>query len=388
MNHVFAGMRPGVECIGGEWVISSHQIGRTLLEQPGCTARSPLATLMPRLYGPPSLDDENGLLCAVFQQLTFADELDHARLRQALTVPLAHYSARLKPFIQQKVKSLIEAGMASASVDLEDDFAAPLAICTLARLLGWQEDAVDVQEMAEWSRSLADLTTSHAMSQALPNVQDMAAAFRCLVVSKQANPTDDLTSALATSPDFQTITELVVTLMVIFGAGTSTVITTLVDGLLQLLSNPERQACLRSDVLASRLSLTRLSEEFVRSVTPTKYLRRWTTQEVMVGGERLEPGCPVKLQLFAMNHDVERFPSPDVLDPHRPNIHEQVGFGAGAHRCLGAPLALLELRLALEALLTHSGLRLVAQPVSWSHNQNQLRARGVRVAFQIEGVRL
>lgn len=388
MIEVQADKGSGVECIGGEWVVTSHQAGRLLLEQSGYTARSPLAALLPKLYGPPSLDDENGLLCAIFQQLTFADESDHARLRKALEGPLKRYSVRLKPFIQQKVQSLIEAARPRAEVDLEEEFAAPLAICTLARLLGWPDHTVDVQEVAEWSRSLADLTTSHAMSQAIPKVQKMATAFRRLLANKQAIPTDDLTSVVAASPAFRSEAERVVTLMVIFSAGTSTVITALVNGLSLLLSDTKQQARFRAELLVGQLSLTRLAEEFVRCVTPTKYLRRWTTEEVMLGGERLPPGCPVQIQLSAMNHDAERFPHPNALDWHRSNTHEQAGFGFGVHVCPGAPLARLALRLALEALLPIPGLRLVAPPSGWSHNQNQLRAHGVRVAFQHEGVRL
>jgi cytochrome P450 len=369
-----------------ERVVTDYRRGRALLEHPACIARPPQAHLRER-FGSPGLDEPHALLAAVWQQLLFADGPTHRRLRAALDGPLAHYSARLTPFIRQTAAALLAQARPRGEIDLETDFAAPLAICALARLLGWPDDQMDVAEFASWSTGLADLTTGHAMSQALPAVQQMAGAFRAHLAAKQVTPEDDLASVIATSPAFVNETERVVTLMALFGAGTSTTISTLVNSLPLLLGDSERLALLRRDLAADRGTLSHLVNDLLRLVTPTQYVRRWLKAEVTLDGERLTPGCPVQVALAAMNRDPACFPHPALLDWHRPVTPAHAAFGFGTHACPGAPLARLEIRLALEALLRQPHLRLLASPEGWNSNPNQRRARGVRLTLHERGQR-
>jgi cytochrome P450 len=241
-----------------------------------------------------------------------------------------------------------------------------------------------VAQLADWSSRLADLTTGYAVLEALPAVQQMAAAFLALLAAKQTRPADDLASAIATNTMLSDETERVVLLLVVFSAGTSTTISALVNGLPLLLTDQERLAALRADLAAGRVSLTRLVEELVRLVTPTQYVRRWASTEMVLGEDHLAPDCPVRIELAGMNRDPGVFPDPERLDWHRPRQPTQASFGFGVHACPGAPLARLELRLALEALLALPVLRLITQPASWSTNLNQRRAYGARVAFHAE----
>lgn len=376
-------MRKGVRYTGDEWVVSGYQEGCKLLKARGCTARPPLASLALKL-SPPGLDDERALFSAVFQQVTFAKASDHVRLRKALVGPLRTLRGQIEPIIRHTVQALLDTAGQQDDIDLETDFAAPLALQSLTHLLGWPDELVQVQQMAAWSNALADLTTSHGMSQALPVVQEMAAAFRALVAAKHSAPGADLTSQMAANTTLSE-TECIVNLMVVFGAGTSTTITAICNGLPLLLAESERLALLRAELADGQANLTDVADEVVGRVTPTTYTRRWTTQEVELGGERLQPGCPVLVHLGEMNHDPRWFPDPDILDWHRAPRPAHVAFGAGPHTCPGADIALLELRLALEGLLSFPGLRLVAPPEGWSHNPNQRRAQRVRVALHEGG---
>ena len=360
-------------------LITDYQRGRALLEHPGCTARPPALQHLHALVGLTGLDTPQALLAAVYEQLLFADEASHQRLRTALDGPLARLSARVTPFIRQTVQDLLARAALRSEIDVETEVARPLAIRTLARLLGWPEEHLSIERMAAWSAALADVTTGHRVAQALPLVQHMASAFQALVAAKQVDPADDLTSEVASSAAFHTETERVITLMVVFGAGTSTTISTLVNGLPLLLADQERLAELRADRAAEHSTMSRLVNELLRLVTPTQYVRRWATAETMVHGERLPSGCPMHLALAAMNRDTVCFPDPDCLDWHRPVQPEQAAFGFGSHACPGAPLARLELRVALEALVSMPGLALVAPPEGWSHNPNQRRAQRVRI---------
>lgn len=356
-------------------LVTEYPTGRALLGHPDCTARP---SQMVRV-GRPGLDTPQEVLAAVYEQLLFAEDATHQRLRAALDGPLAHYSARVTPCIRHIVAALLDQAVVQGEIDLEREFARPLAIRTLACLLGWPEDQVSVDQLAAWSSALADVTTGHAARQALPQVQKMAAAFRTLVRTKADQPTDDLTSVLATSPALGSETERVLLLLVVFGAGTSTAITVLTNGLPLLLANQERLAALRADLATDRTTLSRLVNELLRLVTPTQYVRRWARTDLHEGAVSVPAGCPVQIALAEMNKDQECFPNAESLDWQHPRPREHAAFGFGAHACPGAPLARMELRVALEALLALPELRLVSEATHWNDNQNQHRRQGVRV---------
>jgi cytochrome P450 len=239
--------------------------------------------------------------------------------------------------------------------------------------------------MAAWTERLIDVTTGYGIGQALPQVAEMATAFRALVAAKQAHPADDLASALATSTDLADETERVVLLMVVFTAGVSTSITALVNGLPLLLADPERLAALRADLATDRTTRSRLTSEVLRLVTPTKYVRRWATADLSVGGTPVSAGCPVRISLAGMNSDQTYFHTSAVPDWQRPRQWEQAAFGFGSHACPGAPLARIELQAALQALFALPVLCLVEEAPQWNINLNQHRRRGVRVRVSQKG---
>lgn len=91
-------------------------------------------------------------------------------------------------------------------------------------------------------------------------------------------------------------------------------------------------------------------EEALRFDAPVQGLFRSTTRAVEVAGTTIPADAPVMLLFGSANRDVRRFPDPDAFDPGRV-ANEHLGFGAGIHLCLGAPLARLEARIACEVLL-------------------------------------
>ncbi len=367
-----------------EGIVTNYLQGRCVLEDERFTARPAQADSLALRLGPPGLDTPQELLAAISGQLLFAEEETHQRLRNVLDGPLARQTAQILPFVQQTVRELVGAAQHSDEIDLELDLARPLAIRTLARLLGWPSDTIRVARLAAWAASLIEVTTGYGIGQALPQVQEMAAAFRALVASKQAAPTDDLTSVLALSQHLESDTERVILLMVVFTAGVSTSITALVNGLPLLLADPARLAALRTDLAADRKTLSRLIDELLRLVTPTQYVRRWATTNLTVGDTFVSAGCPVQVALAAMNHH-QCFPTPDALNWQRPATPAHAAFGFGSHACPGAPLARIELRAALEVLLAVPDLCLASEEIDWNDNLNQHRRQGVRLCMSRKG---
>ena len=96
--------------------------------------------------------------------------------------------------------------------------------------------------------------------------------------------------------------------------------------------------------------LSFLVEEVLRYDSPIQAVFRQTTDEIELDGGKLPAGATVLVLLGAANRDERKFPDPDRFDIER-NPQDHVGFGYGIHYCLGAPLARLEGRVALEALL-------------------------------------
>jgi cytochrome P450 len=101
-------------------------------------------------------------------------------------------------------------------------------------------------------------------------------------------------------------------------------------------------------------------EELLRFDTSAVAWHRRTRRPVDMGGVSLPAGARLLLLLGSANHDEAHFPDPERLDIHRANAKEHLSFGFGIHYCLGAPLARLEMLIALELLTTRlPGMRLV-----------------------------
>src|SRR5262249_45631576 len=139
---------------------TGYHLGRQMLLGAGYTARPGNADQVVAEQGPPGLDSHAALRAAIYQQLLFADTATHQRLRAVLDDALKP-TKKLTTFIQRTLASLIQAAEMQDSMDLEEDFATPLAIRTQAHLLGWPEDQVDIQAMARWTTNWIDMTTGY-----------------------------------------------------------------------------------------------------------------------------------------------------------------------------------------------------------------------------------
>jgi cytochrome P450 len=164
--------------------------------------------------------------------------------------------------------------------------------------------------------------------------------------------------------------ELVGTAVLLLMAGHEATVNVIGNGVLALLTHRAEWERL----VASPDLLPTAVEELIRYDAPLQLFERTATEETSVAGYRLAPGEKVAALLGAAARDPAVFAEPDRLDVGRsPNPH--LGFGAGIHYCVGAPLARVEIAAALEALVTRlPGLRLAAEP----ERRGEFVIRGLR----------
>jgi len=250
-------------------------------------------------------------------------------------------------------------------------------VTVIARMLGVPE--ADWQRFRDWSRVLVGALDPVSIQDG-DKLSEYVAAERAIQVylaevveRRRREPGDDLISALIAVEergDALSERELVVMLVLLLVAGHETTVNLIGNGVLALLRNPDQLALLRREPGL----LTSAVEELLRWDSPVQLTARVVGEACELGGQALRPGELVMPLLGAANRDPAQFREPDRLDLTRePNPH--FSFGRGIHFCLGAPLARLESRLAIGALVRRfPDLRSDGEPV----RSETITLRGLR----------
>lgn len=287
----------------------------------------------------------------------------HTRLRGLVARAfVSRRIATLAPEIAALSAGLV-AGFGGAEVDLLPAWAERIPVIVICRLLGVPEEMAD--RLLAWSHDMV------AMYQARRDraVEDRAAAaaaefasfIRGYIAERRRRPADDLLTALIAAEaagDRLSTDELVTTCILLLNAGHEATVHALGNGVAAILASEHPPARLFADAAATE----RTVEEILRFDPPLHLFTRYALEEAEAFGHRLARGAVVGLLLGAANRDPAVFPEPHRFDPARPP-GPHLSFGAGIHFCVGAPLARLELQVALPDLFARlPGLRLAAPP--------------------------
>ena len=290
----------------------------------------------------------------------------HTRLRSLVAKAFARgHVERLRPRVQATADALLDA-VDPAGFDLLADYAEPLPVAVIADLLGVPESdrsllrpwSAGIVAMYEYGRT--DETAAHAVTAAA----EFSAYMRELAEARRRDPRDDMVSHLvAAEEDGQRLTsdELVASAILLLNAGHEASVNAFGNGVVALLAHPEQLARVRAadgpEVVDTAI------EEMIRYDAPLQLFERTAKTDVLLGDVAVPAGGKVAALLGSANRDPAAFAAPDTLDvTRRPNPH--IGFGAGLHHCLGAPLARMELQITLPTLLRRfPGLALAADPV-------------------------
>ncbi|RRQ71155.1 cytochrome P450 [Streptomyces griseofuscus] len=304
------------------------------------------------------------------------DDPEHHRLRTLAMRPFGpphtpHRVDGMRTEIENITKELLAPFESGGQVDLVDDFAYPLPVTVICRLLGVPHE--DEPLFRAWSDTLvasADVrpdASSAPRDEAERARQEMGGYLVGLAEQRRGDPRDDLLSAFVSEPDPElrlSQEELAQTAVLLLIAGHETTVNLITNGVLTLLRHPEELDRLRREPELMPMAV----EELLRFEPPVHMRERIPLADFDVAGTTLPRGSSVFLALAAGNRDPRRFTDPDRFDPTRAD-NEHLGFGSGIHLCYGAPLARLEAQSALTALLPRLGTaQLVEDPPPYRQN--------------------
>lgn len=297
---------------------------------------------------------------------------DHNRLRGLV---MKAFSAReIKPLREMALSvahDLVDALAGRRDCDLAQAFAFPLPVRIICRMLDLAES--DAPELGRLTSVLVKVFDPQISQSDLLEAADAFAVleryFSAMIVARRDSTASDLVSLfLRSSSDGDRLShdEIIANVILLFIAGHETTSNMLCNTLLALHDHPQELACLNQN----HALIPDAIQECLRYDSSVQMLYRTTLEEIEVAGQLIQPGTRFFLSLGAANHDPLVFTSPERVNIRR---HEGrcLAFGGGIHHCMGYRLALAEMEVALEVLLTRlPAMRPVTAGVRRNHRAN------------------
>ena len=308
------------------------------------------------------------------------DPPSHTKLRK-LVLPAFTEKAlqRWRPGLARIVEDAFRPVLPAGRADLVSDVAHPVPVLAICLLLGIDSDWRRIRELAA-----NFLAATGKPELARRRAQELESYLEEEIEARRGKPVEDLLGYYVNAViDGAVIAprELLGLVQLMVVAGHETTVNGMGSMIYRLIVEPG----LRERVLADRSLIGPVIDETLRLHPPVWNMGRTVTGATEVRGESLCPGEKVMLVYGAANRDPEKFPDPDAFDLDRPGNNRHLTFGSGRHRCLGEPLAKLELRLALEYVLDHlPDVELDGEP-QWGGGTNQHGLRSLPVRFTPSG---
>jgi cytochrome P450 len=289
-----------------------------------------------------------------FRSLIMMDPPEHDRFRALVSrVFTPRAVTALEPMVREVIRGFLAPLEDADTFDAVADFSALFPVDVISRMLGVPEG--ERQQIRHW----VDLSLHREPGELEPTAEGMEAIhaqgayFHELTRAKRANPGDDMLSRLTQvtvdrGDGVETgleDTEITGFAVLLGGAGAETVTKLVGNAVVLFARHPDQW----HKVLDDPERIPRAVEEVLRYVPPSQYQGRYSAEERTFDGGTIPAGFPVLLLTGAATRDPRAYEDPDTFDVERPpNV--AIGFGHGVHSCLGAALARMESRIALEEL--------------------------------------
>lgn len=293
---------------------------------------------------------------AVDLSLLNLDPPDHTRLRSLIRAAFAparvrEQEGRIQDAAERLV-SRLERTLAKGPADLIKEYAKPLPIVMIAALIGIPDEELPaLGKHGDAIGGVLDGLQSLAHFRAVQTAQvELTDLFHRLARERRCEPRSDVISDLVAALDRDLLTqaEFDALCSLLLVAGFETTVNLISNAVCALLTRPE----LWQRLTEQPSLVDRVLEETLRWNSPVQATVRMANADVELGGRHLRSGQLVSVLLGGANRDPQVFNRPDEFDIDRPNAGDHLSFGHGIHHCVGRPLAMLEARIALRALVT------------------------------------
>ena len=347
----------------GHWVVSRYKdVRRILRDYENYSARNTIMPIHPLCEAAQRALKEGQW--NIVPALGNADRPDHTRTRMNVVKAFTpRRIGELEPYAREIVDAAIDRIVKKDSADLMAELFFDLPALVILKMLGFADEQVPaIKEGAKnrilfvWGRP-----TNEEQARLAKGLAGFFRLCRELVEERIANPTDDLTSELLRVRDGKdeifTLDILSSILFAFFTAGHETTSSLLGNSMAQLLGHRR----LWEKIARNPKLIPNAVEEILRYDSSVIAWRRQAKKEVTVAGVKIPKHAQILLLLGAANRDEMTFKNAEELDIERENANLHLSFGSGIHRCLGAALAQMEVRVALEILSRRlPDMRLVA----------------------------
>lgn len=299
---------------------------------------------------------------ALLNSMINVDEPEHRRLRNLVHKGFTpRHLASLEGRISEITHELLDAAEREGEVELMEAFARPIPITVIAEMVG--VEVHEVPELSSYIDAVTEGMSGFGLLRTLAWDLPRGTRFvRELIQRKRANPADDILTALIQAEEEGsrlTEDELVAMVFLLIVAGHETTYNLITNATYTLLRHPDQLALLREqpELIDSAI------EEVLRYNGPLYATKpEFPTEDITIGDTTIPRGATVMPMLGSGNHDPAIFDSPEQFDITREK-NRHLGFGMGIHYCLGAPLARMETKIAMQALLERNpNLRLAVDP--------------------------
>ena len=310
----------------------------------------------------------DAMFSSINRNMLFVDPPDHTRLRslvhKAFTPRMIqNLSARTEEITAQLLSDIQARG--DEQIDLIEEFAFPVPITVISEMLGVPPE--DRDKFKVWSDVVI---RPSGTDNAVVRLMEMAQYIGEMIDERREDPRDDILSGLVhAEEDGDTLNrmELLSMVWLLLVAGHETTVNLIGNGTLLLMQHPEQMKRLQSNPELIDTAI----EEILRFNGPVETPTiRYAFEDIEVSGVTIPQGDMVLPVLHAANRDPQKFDKPNTFDITRnPNPH--IEFGHGIHYCLGAPLARMEGRIAMNALLAcfpQINLAVDEKTLAWNNN--------------------
>ena len=327
--------------------------------------------------------------------LVYADPPAHTFQRRVVNKAFTpRIVAGIEPHVQAVADGLVDAFAADGAVDLVPSFCDALPGTVFSELLG--VPAADRATFKHWTEEIVSAFggDAAAIERSVVTLQEFSGYFLEIIARRRADVAagrelpDDLLTALITSDDegrhFEDV-DLVLILHVLLVGGNETTSSGIGNAAYLLCAHQDQLQLLREDPARIPVAV----EEVLRYDAPVQCMFRTTTEDADVAGVTIPADAKVRLVYGAGNRDPDVFADPDTFDVTRApaTLRRHLAFGFGIHSCVGAALARMEMRVAIETLLRRlPGLRLSAtEPAERGDNLLVRRYRRLPVQWDPPG---